>query len=277
MIYLIPIIATVITIMLIVIAWDSYKGYREQFTQVTEITMSDMFLFIDPQKIFFTNVLLMFVVPIIVFLLFDSLFLAVLGAILALVAPRVAYSVMKTRRRERLIEQLPDVLNMFAGSMRAGSSLQIAMENVVKESPPPLSQELSVVLSEQKLGVSLEHALEGFAARMNVEDVNLMVAAIIIGKEVGGNLSEILERLSTTLRSKASMEGKIKALTSQGILSGFIVGSLPIFLAFVLYQMDPEAMRPMFETFYGWAVMAVVAVLLILGGIVIKKIVTIDV
>jgi tight adherence protein B len=195
----------------------------------------------------------------------------------ALVFPRLAYSYMKRRRLEKLIEQMPDALNMLSGAMRAGASLQIAMDLVAAESPPPFSQEISLVLREQKLGVSLEDALESFGKRVNVEDVDLMVSAISIAKDVGGNLSEILERLSATLRAKSAMEGKIRALTSQGKLQGIIVGLLPIFLGFVLYQMDPVAMEPMFTTYYGWAVMAVIAVLLILGGVVIKKIVTIDV
>ena len=131
-----------------------------------------------------------------------------------------------------------------------------------------------MVLREQKLGVSLEDAFESFAKRVNLEDVNLMVAAIVISKDVGGNLSEVLERLASTLRSKAALEGKIRALTSQGKLQGVIVGLLPVFLAFVLFQMEPEAMAPLFTTYYGWGVMAVVAVLLILGGVFIKKIIS---
>lgn len=191
--------------------------------------------------------------------------------------PRMAYGYLKRRREAKLIEQMPDALNMLAGSLRSGASLAIAMDLVATETPPPFSQELSLVLREQKLGVSLEDAFESFAKRVNLEDVNLLVSAITISKDVGGNLSEVLERLASTLRAKAAMEGKIRALTSQGKLQGIVVGLLPVFLGFVLFQMEPEAMAPLFSTYYGWAVMAVVAVLLIMGGVFIKKIVTIDV
>jgi len=133
------------------------------------------------------------------------------------------------------------------------------------------------VLREQRLGLPLEESLRGMSERLNLEDVNLFVSALTIAKEVGGNLSEILERLASTLRSKAVMEGKIKALTSQGKLQGIVVGLLPIFLAGVLYAMDPVAMTPMFVTYYGWGTMAVIAVLLLLGGVFIRKIVSIDV
>jgi tight adherence protein B len=115
------------------------------------------------------------------------------------------------------------------------------------------------------------------AQRLDIEEIDLLVSALTIAKEVGGNLSEILDRLAATLRTKAVMEGKIRALTSQGKLQGIIVGLLPIFLAGVLTVMDPVAMSPLFTTYYGWAVMAVVFLLLILGAFFIKKIVTIDV
>jgi tight adherence protein B len=274
---LVPVLVSACVLLLLLIVRSAYQEYRETFTQTTKVTLEDMFLFIDPKKIFFVNVAVFLVAPVLVLLLTANLFLAVVVGIAALVFPRLAYSYMKKRRLEKMIEQMPDALNMLSGAMRAGASLQIAMDLVAAESPPPFSQEMSLVLREQKLGVSLEDALESFGKRVNVEDVDLMVSAISIAKDVGGNLSEILERLSATLRAKSAMEGKIRALTSQGKLQGIIVGLLPIFLGFILYQMDPVAMEPMFTTYYGWAVMAVIAVLLILGGVVIKKIVTIDV
>jgi tight adherence protein B len=165
----------------------------------------------------------------------------------------------------------------MAGSLRAGGSLHQALDMVVRESGAPLSQEFSLLLREQRLGVALEDSLRGMSQRLQTEEVDLFVSALTIAKEVGGNLSEILDRLASTLRAKAVMEGKIRALTSQGKLQGIVVGLLPVFLAGVLYAMDPQAMRPLFTTYYGWGVMATIAVLLMLGGFFIKKIVTIDV
>ncbi len=275
--YIIPAMVACIAIILVVLAKNTYSDYKQTFTETTKLSLEDMFLFVDPQKIFFTNVLLFFVVPVVIYFVFESYLFAIISGVLALVLPRVAYSYMKSRRNQNLVDQLPDALNMLSGSMRSGASFQIAMDLVAKESPKPFSQELSLVLREQKLGVSLEDALESFNKRMNIEDVNLMVSAIVIARDVGGNLAETLERLAVTLRQKAAMEGKIRALTAQGKLSGIVVALLPVFLAVVLNSMDPEAMRPLFETYYGWAVMAVVAVMIILGGVFIKKVVTIDV
>lgn len=255
----------------------AYQGWREQFTENARVSMEDMFLFLDPRALFRANVALFLLLPLFVWLATGALFFAVVAALIGAVFPRVAWVVLRNRRMAKLVLQLPDSLTMMAGSLRAGASLQQALDMVVKESPAPISQEFSLLLREQRLGLALEDSLRGMAQRLKVEDIELFVSAMSIAKEVGGNLSEILDRLSSTLRAKQVMEGKIKALTSQGKLQGLIVGMLPIFLAGILYVMDPASMMPLFVTWYGWGVMAGVFVMLMLGGFFIKKIVTIDV
>lgn len=255
----------------------AFIQWRQRFTEVARVSLADMFVFIDPAALFKLNLAAFLALPLATYLVTQSGFLAVVAAVAGAVMPRVTWAVLRKRRMDRLIVQLPDGLTMMSGAMRAGAGLQAALELVVKETPAPLSQEFSVLLREQRLGLPLEESLRGMSERLNMEDVNLFVSALTIAKEVGGNLSEILERLASTLRSKAVMEGKIKALTSQGKLQGIVVGLLPIFLAGVLYAMDPVAMTPMFVTYYGWGTMAVIAVLLLLGGVFIRKIVSIDV
>lgn len=256
---------------------SAYQKWREQFTENARVSLEDMFLFIDPRALFRVNVALFLLLPLLAWLATGAVFFAVVAGIAGAIFPRVAWVVMRNRRLAKLVLQLPDALTMMAGSLRAGASLQQALDMAVKESPAPISQEFSLLLREQRLGLALEDSLRGMAQRLKIEDIDLFVSAMTIAKEVGGNLSEILERLATTLRAKAVMEGKIKALTSQGKLQGIIVGLLPVFLAGILYVMDPVSMTPLFTTYYGWAVMAGVFVMLALGGFFIKKIVTIDV
>jgi tight adherence protein B len=255
----------------------AYEQWKTRFTESARVSMEDMFLFIDPRSLFKFNVALFLLLPLMVWLATGLLFFAVVAALVGGVFPRVAWVVMRSRRAQKLILQLPDGLTMMAGSLRSGASLQNALDIVVKESPAPMSQEFSLLLREQRLGLALEDSLRGMSERLKLEDVDLFVSALTIAKEVGGNLSEVLDRLASTLRAKAVMEGKIRALTSQGKLQGIIVGLLPVFLAGVLTIMEPEAMSPLFTTMYGWAVMAVVFVMLLLGGFFIKKIVTIDI
>lgn len=264
---------------LTLVVWmrGAFVAWRQRFTEMARVSLTDMFVFIDPAALFKLNLAAFVALPLLTWLVTGSGFVAVLAAIAGAVMPRVTWAVLRRRRMDRLILQLPDGLTMMSGALRAGAGLQAALELVVKESPAPLSQEFSVLLREQRLGLPLEESLRGLSERLNMEDVNLFVSALTIAKEVGGNLSEILERLASTLRAKAVMEGKIKALTSQGKLQGIVVGLLPIFLAGVLYAMDPVAMKPMFTTYYGWGTMAVIGVLLLLGGVFIRKIVSIDV
>ncbi|MHA6830075.1 type II secretion system F family protein [Ralstonia pseudosolanacearum] len=256
---------------------STVKRYREQFTQTSQATLADMFLFVDPQKLFYFNAIGIVLVPLLVFLGTGSGLLTTLSAVVVLVAPRMAYTWMGKRRRARFAVQLPDALTMIANALRAGASLQMSLDVVVRESAPPLSQELGLVVREQRLGVALEDALDGMARRVTSQDFDLVVSAIVIAKEVGGNLSETLERLASTLRAKAIMEGKIDALTSQGKMQGIVVGLLPVFLAGILTFMDPVAMAPLYNTYWGWAAMGAVLVLELIGAFFIRKIVNIDV
>ena len=268
---------TVSVVMILLSLRGFFAEYQKGFTSNASVSLQEMFLFIDPQRLFFANVLIVLIVPVLIWLLTGKLVLAVIVTLIALILPRFMYGLLKRRRLDKLIEQLPDALNMMAGSLRSGASLAIALDLVASEAEVPLNQELSLLLREQKLGISMEDAMLGMSKRLRLEEIELFVSAVTISKSVGGNLAEVLERLAQTLRSKAVMEGKIKALTAQGKLQGIVVGMLPIFMAVVLNYLEPEAMAPMFSTWYGWVVVGVIAVLLIVGGIFIRKIVSIDV
>lgn len=265
------------TAVLLLLARRALLSWQTRFTETAKVSLEDMFVFIDPGSLFKLNLALFVLLPLLLWVFTGSPVLAVLGGLSGAILPRASWIILRRRRMALLVEQLPDGLTMMAGAMRAGASLQIALDLVVKESPAPLSQEFSVLLREQRLGLALEDSLRGLSQRLKQEDIDLFVSALTIAKEVGGNLSEILERLSATLRAKAVMEGKIKALTSQGKLQGIVVGMLPVLLAGVLYAMDPRAMTPLFTTIYGWGTMSVIFILITMGAFFIKKIVTIDV
>lgn len=262
------------------IAWATraaYVHWRKNFTQTAKLSLEDMFVFVDPGSLFHANVAVFILLPALAWLLSGSPVLAVFAAALGAFFPRLLWVTMRKRRMAKLVTQLPDGLTMMAGALKAGAGLNNALDMVVKEIGSPLSQEFSMLLREQRLGLALEDSLRGLAQRVPSEEVDLFVSALAISKEVGGNLSEVLDRLASTLRAKAAMEGKIKALTSQGKLQGLIVAMLPLFLAGILYVMDPASMLPLFTTLYGWGVMAAVFLMLALGGVFIRKIVTIDV
>jgi tight adherence protein B len=254
-----------------------YAVYQRRFTTLARSRLEEAFVFIDPNRVFLLTIVGTVVVPPLLWFLTGSHVLPVVIAVLAIVGPRISFAVINRRRRAKIVKQLPDVLLMLGSSLRAGTSLQIALDLAIRETPAPLSQELGVVVQEQRLGVALEDALETMATRLKLAEIELVVTAMTIAREVGGNLAETLDRLAGTLRAKATMEGKIRSLTSQGKLQGLIVGSLPLFLMLVLSHMQHDAMAPLFNTWIGWGVLAVIGILEVIGFAMIRKIVTIDV
>jgi len=216
-------------------------------------------------------------IPISIWLFLDLVIPAILMAMLLFFSPKIILRWMQSQRRDKLMQQLPDALMMLAGALRAGSALGNALASMSTEIGPPISQEFALLLREQRLGVTLDDALVNMERRVAAPDFALVLSAIRIAREVGGNLAETLERLAHTLRQKASMEGKIRSLTAQGKLQGIVVGLLPLALAMVLFFMDPTAMSPLVTLPIGWMVCAVIAILEFLGAFTIWKIIMIDV
>lgn len=265
------------TLLLLYAASAGYAAYQRRFTSHARSRLEEAFLFIDPNKVFALTIVGVVVIPPLIWLLTGNLLLPLIAGVLTIVLPRIVLALINHRRRKKLVLQLPDALLMLGSSLRAGTSLQIAMDLAIRETPAPLSQELGVVAREQRLGLALEDALESMGARLKLEEIDLVVAAMTIARDVGGNLAETLDQLAHTLRSKAIMEGKIRSLTSQGKLQGLIVGLLPIFLMLVLSYMQHDAMQPLFHSIIGWGVLGVIGMLELIGFFMIRKIVTIDV
>jgi tight adherence protein B len=269
--------AIVIGVLLLQLLQDFLARQKSAIAQHAKGGLEDMFIFVDPTQLFYYNVAALVIIPLVVWFLFDNAVLVVGAALAITFAPKYAVSVMKKRRLTQFERQLPDSLLMVAGGMRAGASLTIAMESMIKEQKPPLSQEFELMLREQRLGVDFDTAMKNMEQRLPLQDFILVVAAIRISREVGGNLAEILETLAETLRRKHQMEGKINALTAQGKMQGLVMTLLPVFLLVILANMEPESMAPMFNTLAGWATLAVIGVMEVIGYVAIQKIVTIDV
>lgn len=248
-----------------------------KFDATAKKDLAAMFIFIDPQVLFRYSLGAMVLIPLLFFLLLDNPLLALGSGVLVAFMPGYFVRRLKRSRIELFEKQLPDALLMVSGGMRAGASLAVALESMVKEQKPPLSQEFDLMLREQRLGLDFDTALSNMEKRMPLPDFILLVTAMKITREVGGNFADILESLSHTLRRKHEMEGKIKALTAQGKMQGIVMSLLPIFLLGVLTWMEPDAMSPLYNTLYGWAVLLLVGIMITMGYFSIQKIVNIDV
>lgn len=252
-------------------------AWRTRFTRETHHKLRELFLFADPTRLYAINLALMVLAAAGVWILGHSLMAALVVAGLLAFAPRLAFGWMRRRRIDRVEAQLPDALVMIAGGAKAGLSLVSAVRQVSAELPPPLSQEFRLMQHEQRLGVSLDDSLENLSHRVPVASVKLMVSAMRIAAETGGGLAETLERTAATLRAQHAMELKIRTLTAQGKLQAWVVGLLPLFLLWVLTQMEPEAMSLLWTTRIGWGVLVAVAIMEFFGVMLVRRIVAIDV
>lgn len=251
--------------------------YREQFTQGTNLRLREMFLFMDPERLYALHLVFVLVVLLLVWFASGSWPVVLAMGVASVLLPRLLLNWMRRRRLDMIEAQLPDALLVMAGSMRAGTSLSAAIQQLVQEGRAPITQEFSLVLREQRLGVSLDQALTNLDERVPVQAMTLSISAMRIATETGGGLAEALERAATTLRGKLAMEGKIRALTSQGKLQAIVVGLLPLVLLLVLLRMEPQDMGKIFTTQIGWGVLLVIFLLEFFGVTLIRKIVAIDV
>jgi len=251
--------------------------YKETFTESTDATMADMFMFVDATRLFYMNIIAMAVFPALIWLLTgDTITTAAVFALLALM-PGMIYRNMRKKRIRKFEEQLPDALLMLSGAMRAGASLSIAMDSLVKEQPAPISQEFELFNREQRIGVDFDVSIKNMEKRLPMQDFSMFASALRINREIGGNLAEILESLGETIRRKHQMEGKIESLTAQGKMQGIVMTGLPLLLAGILFFIEPEAMSMLWTEPIGWATLAVIFVMEVLGYVMIRKITSIDV
>lgn len=199
------------------------------------------------------------------------------GLVLGFFLPRFYVKYRQGKRLKEFNGQLGDAINLLANGLRSGYSLLQAMDAVAKEMPPPMSEEFQRVVREIGLGLSNERAMNNMLRRIPSDDLDLMITAVNVQHEVGGNLAEILETISHTIRERIRIKGEIKVLTAQGMISGYVISFLPVGLGLILYAMNPEYIGRMFEVPCGWAMIATGTISTTIGYIAIRKIVNIEV
>ncbi len=191
--------------------------------------------------------------------------------------PLLAIRSMYQTRCSRFVEQMVDALTIMANGIKAGSNPQESMRRVIDIMGDPVASEFQQVLNQMQVGDSFEGALNDLGMRIPRPDVQMFVTAINILKETGGNLSETFQTIVYTIRERQKVEKKIEALTAQGLMQGFIVTMIPFLLAIVFLVIDPNFIMPMFNTTLGIILLFCMVALQIIGGVIIKKIVTIKV
>ena len=218
-----------------------------------------------------------FVSTAIVAIVTKKLFAGILVAIVVVAAEWV-YILLKISRREAAFtNQLGDCLMMVANAMRAGFSFLQAMDLVAKEMEPPISEEFKHVMRDIGLGASVERALDDMDKRVSSPDFSLVVTAVLIQQQVGGDLAHILDTISDTIQDRIRMRREIRTLTSQGRISGYVLGVLPFALAAFISVTNPGYLEPLFTERLGQIAIGIAVVMVLIGFIIIQRIVDIDV
>jgi tight adherence protein B len=219
------------------------------------------------------------------FFLGSNMIFAIIAAIFGLFIPRMYLSNAAKRRMRAFENQLSDTLNLWVNALRSGYSVLQAMEAIATELPAPVSVEFERVGQEVRLGLGVPQALSNMLRRVPSDDLDLVITAVNIQREVGGNLAEVLDTISFTIRERVRIKGEIRTLTAQGRLSGWIISLLPIALALILLLINAEYIGQLFERAdpmifsipCGWIVIGVGLIMMVIGIIIIQKIVDIEV
>ena len=202
---------------------------------------------------------------------------AAVGALLGYFLPRIWVGRRIGSRLNAFNKQLPDTITLLSNSLRAGSSFLQSIELVSRESPAPMGPEMGRVVREVNLGLSMEEALSNLVRRIKSDDLDLMVTAIGVQQQVGGNLAEILDTIAFTIRERVRIKGEIRTLTAQGRYSGYLVAFLPIAIMITLNLINPEFMHPLFTELIGQILLVVGAIMMAIGFFAIQKITNIKV
>ena len=250
------------------------RGFADKIA--TQLARADIKL--TPGEYVILNITSILGIFLIGYLLFHrSLLMGIAAGVAGFYAPSIYVKIQQQRRLNAFNSQLGDAINLLANSLRSGYSMLQSMETVAKELPAPISIEFSRVVREVGLGLSNEQAMNNMLRRIQSDDLDLMITAINVQHEVGGNLAEILEVIGHTIRERVRIKGEIRVLTAQGMISGYIISFLPIALGLILYLMNPDYIAAMFEEVCGWIMIGVAVTGIITGFIAIQKIVRIEV
>lgn len=244
-------------------------------TKSLEIEIMKADLPITVSELVLIKVIASLVLSALIYLTFQNIILAFL---VFLVVWRIPNYVVASKRRERVKafdSQLNEGITVISNSLKAGYSFLQAVSVVSEEMADPFAKEFKKLLKEMSLGLSEEEALRNLTNRMESEDLKLIINAILIQKDIGGNLSEILDNISETIRERQKIKNELKTLTAQGKLSGGIVAALPIFLGVVIFLLNPQYVSVLFTTGVGLFMVFASVISEIIGFWMIRKIVDI--
>ena len=253
-----------------------WKRFERSYLERLHRSLDAIYSRANPKRWFYTHMAVMALV----FAAVASLIGPINGLAVTAVAgifPWISLSRRLRKRRTAMEEQLPDALISMSNSLRAGLTLPQSMGILVDNTAPPICEEFGLLLKEHRLGLTLDEAMSNMSERMVSKNLDLVVTSIQVARIAGGNLPQVFEDTATAIREIARLEAKIQTMTAQGRLQAWVLGSLPIGMALMIYKVDPTMINPLWEDPFGWIILFFVAVFEIVGVFMIRKILTVDV
>jgi tight adherence protein B len=245
--------------------------YQSKKVKESAERLDNMFIRIPLKKLFLFHALTPLALGGVGFLVSGKMFIALILAAFGLALPSIILKRMDVQRRNKFQTQLVEGLMIFGSSLKGGLSLLQSIESLVEEMSAPLSQEFALVLRENKMGISMEESLDRLNKRMRSDDLNLIVTAISVARETGGDLSRILSQLIYTIREKNKLLGKVKTLTVQGRMQGAIMCLLPIVFTALIISLNPQFFNIMLQSEIGKFLLIYALFSQIVGILLIKK------
>ena len=212
-----------------------------------------------------------------VFLLTGSILFGILGAGIGLIMPGIVVNSKKKKRSQAMTEHLPEALNILSNGLRAGFSFTQALSVVVREMEGPLTVEFSRTLRENRLGKPMDEALNDMLGRIENEDLEMLIIALLIQRQVGGNLAEVLDSIAHTIRERVRIKGEIRTLTAEGRISAIILSVAPVAMAVIISILNPGYMVTLIEEPVGIIMIVAAVIMQIIGILVLRKMVAIEV
>jgi tight adherence protein B len=220
----------------------------------------------------------MFVIPAyLVYYRTGAILFGILAGLVCAFLPIGYVMQMKKKRMDKFEEGLPEALELIVSALRVGHSLNAAMGLVSRECADPVGGEFRLAFDEMNYGLELKSALDNLIARVPLQDVKIVCTAILIQRESGGNLAEVLEKTSTVIRERFRLKRQVMTHTAQGRLTGWILTLLPLALGVILYMVNPDLMSNLWKKELGIKLMYAAGTMIIIGGLIIRKIVNMDV
>ena len=246
---------TVLTYHVIPVAWEKIYMWRARGVEIQRTKPKEIFLDMDPQKLFLLNVVSPTLLSLVGLIVTRSLMGFLIGLGVGFGIPALIVKNLILTRKSRFNAQITDGLMILTSCLKGGLSLLQAIEALVEELPQPISQEFGLILRENKMGISLEESFDSLNRRMPSEELNLLTTAILVARETGGDITQLFSRLIGTIRAKVKLNDSVKTLSMQGKIQGVVMSFLPIGFALLVISFNPNYFDIMFSSPLGRGLM----------------------